>query len=142
MPTDTGETRTLGPRRLLIAAAIVLVVYGTALGIGTLLYTTGNIATGATANTCAGFKEEIARELGINEKDVPQSEIRQRTVDCLATHTLTAREAYRSEYLFWSVWPALISAAVFLAWPVWVRVLRNQDMADAARDAARLESGT
>ncbi|MBI5285552.1 MAG: hypothetical protein HY874_10705 [Chloroflexi bacterium] len=117
-------------KRIGMAVAIAAVIYGVALGAGSLLYATGAIATGATHNDCADFKREIARERGIDMADVPQGEVKARTEACLGSHELTAREAFRSEYLLWSAWPAAICAAIFLAWPVWVRILRNQELAE------------
>ena len=64
------------------------------------------------------------------------------TQKCLSTHTLSKGEAFRSEYLFWSGWPAVICALVFLAWPAWGRILHNQESADRAEDARRLGMGT
>lgn len=118
--------------RLLIAIAIAAGIYGIALGIGTTLYVTDAIGTGATHNDCANYREEIARERGIDETDVEQREIKERTQACLDDHELTAREAYRSEYLFWSIWPGIICAVVFLVWPVWAQALHNQEQAEAA----------
>lgn len=121
--------------RLLVALAIAAGIYGIALGVGSLLYVTDAIGTGATHNDCADFRRDIAHERGIDEEDVPQSEIKARTQECLVRHELTAREAFRSEYLFWSIWPGVICAAIVLAWPVWARTLHNQEQADAAEHA-------
>lgn len=118
--------------RLLIALAIAGGIYGIALGIGTTLYVTDAIGTGATHNDCADYRKEIADERGIDEEDVPQRDIKERTQTCLDEHELSAREAYRSEYLFWSIWPGVISALIFLVWPVWARTLHNQDQAETA----------
>ena len=126
-------------RRVLTAAIIAAVIYGVALGAGSLLYATGAIATGATHNDCANFAEALAPQYGGHKEDVPQSAIRAETERCLAEHTLTAGEAFRSEYLMWSAWPAAICAVVFLLWPHWVRVLRNQERADGA---AGVDAGT
>ena len=128
-------------KRVGIAAIIALAIYGVAVGAGTLLYATGTIATGATQNNCANFKEQIAAERGIDAADVPQSEIKARAQTCLAGHELTAREAYHSEYVLWSIWPAVICAVIFLAWPVWARALTRQEQAELAADAGRLEMG-
>jgi len=121
-------------RRIAIAVAIAAVIYGVALGAGTALYSTGVIATGATHNDCAGFRAQIARDRGIDEQDVPQSDVKAATAACLAGHTLTKREAFRSEYLLWSAWPAAICAAIFLAWPAWAGILERQEQ--AAREGA------
>ena len=128
-------------RRIIIAVAIAAVIYALALGAGSALYASGLIATGATHNDCADFKQEIARERGIDEQDVPQSEVKQRTQDCLDGHTLTKREAFRSEYLLWSIWPGVISAVIFLLWPRWERILHRQDAAELAGDAPNLQPG-
>jgi uncharacterized membrane protein len=110
-----------------------------AVGAGALLYKTGAIATGATHNDCD--RAVIARNLGKPQDDLTQQELKTETEKCLATHTLTEGHAFRSEYLFWSAWPAAICAAVFLAWPMWARILRNQEDAERAAEAARLEMG-
>lgn len=120
------------PRRLAIAVLIAGVIYGLAVGIGSGLYATGNIATGATHNTCSDYRTQIAEARGIDEEDVPQSEIKRLTEECLATHELTEEEAFRTEYLFWSIWPGVISALVFLVWPAWSRILFNQESHDEA----------
>jgi hypothetical protein len=122
--------------RVLIALGIAVVIYGVGVGVGSVLYATGTIATGATHNDCANYRKEIARERGISEHDVPQSEIRQRTADCLAGHELTEREAFRKEYLVWPLWPAIICAIVFLLWPVWARILHNQELAEGLAEPA------
>lgn len=142
--------KTFSLKRIGIAIAIAAGIYGVALGTGTLLYVTGAIGTGATHNTCSGFREEIADERGIDEEDVAQRDIERATEDCLNEpgHVLTEEEAYRSEYLFWSIWPGIICAVVFLVWPLWARILHNQEVAeegtagshDAA--AANVQSGT
>jgi hypothetical protein len=129
-------------KRIGIAVLLVAGIYALALGVGGALYATGAIATGATHNDCADFRHVIAVERGIDEHDVSQSEIGARTQECLDGHELTKGEAFRSEYLFWAAWPGVICAVIFLAWPAWARTLRNQDLADAVRDAANLESGT
>lgn len=117
-------------KRLLIAAAIVAGIYGAALGTGSILYATDRIGTGATHNDCDDFRKIIADEQGIDEEDVEQRDIKALAIECLESHELTAREAFRTEFLFWAAWPAVICAAVFLAWPMWARVLRNQEEAD------------
>lgn len=114
-------------KRIGIAVVIAAAIYGVAVGIGSLLYATGTIATGATHNDCANYRQEIAEETGIPEEDVPQEEIKSRTEACLATHELTEEEAFRSEYLFWSIWPGVICAIVFLFWPVWTTILLRQE---------------
>jgi hypothetical protein len=114
-------------KRIGIAVLIAAAIYGVALGIGSLLYASGTIATGATHNDCAEYRKEIAEERGIDEEDVPQEEIKNRTAACLETHELTEKEAFRSEYLFWSVWPGVICGIVFLFWPVWTRILIRQE---------------
>jgi len=118
--------------RLLVAVVIAAGIYGIALGIGTMLYVTDAIGTGATHNDCADFRKAIADERGIDEEDVEQREIKERTQTCLEEHELTAREAYRSEFLFWSIWPGVICAIIFLVWPAWARTLHHQDQAEAA----------
>lgn len=129
-------------KRIASAAAIALAIYGLAAGAGSLLYATGAIATGATHNNCPGFKQEIAKARGIAEKDVPRKEIKDATQACLDEHVLTKGHAFRSEYLFWSAWPAVLCAAIFLAWPVWARILHNQEQAELAEESSRLEIGT
>jgi hypothetical protein len=114
-------------KRIGTAIVIAAGIYALAVGAGSVLYATGNMPTGATHNDCSGYRKEIAEEQRIPEEDVPQSEIKSRTEACLATHELTEEEAFRTEYLFWSIWPGIICAAVFLIWPVWTRVLLNQE---------------
>jgi hypothetical protein len=116
-------------KRVLLAAAIAAVIYALALGVGSALYASGAIATGATHNDCAGFRAQIATERGIAEEDVPQADIGAATAACLEGHTLTKWEAFRSEYLLWSAWPAAVCAAVFLGWPVWAGALERQEAA-------------
>jgi hypothetical protein len=128
-------------KRIGIAALLVAGIYALALGLGSTLYATGAIATGATHNDCADFRHVIAVERGIDAHDVPQSEISARTQACLDGHALTKGEAFRSEYLFWAAWPGVICAIIFLAWPAWARALRNQDLSDAVREAGHLEPG-
>ena len=42
------------------------------------------IATGATHNDCGDLKRDIAdRDYGVDEEDVPQSEIKQEAIACL-----------------------------------------------------------
>jgi hypothetical protein len=125
---------------MVVALAIALGIYGVAAGAGSLLYATGAIATGATYNNCD--RGVIARTLGKAQDDLTQQELKSETAKCLEGHTLTKGDAFRSEYLFWSAWPAAICAMVFLAWPVWTRILRNQEDAERAAEASRLEMGT
>ena len=138
-------------KRFGIAAAIALVIYGLALGAGSLLYATGRIATGPTHNECGDLKPTIAkRDFGGEEKDVPQSVLKQETIDCLAGnglyegkgHELTEKEAFQTEYLFWSIWPGIICAVIFLLWPRWSQILINQEQAELAEDPPRLEPGS
>jgi hypothetical protein len=116
--------------RILIALAIAAGLYGVALGVGSTLYATGTIATGATHNDCDKFREKLAPQYGGDEHDVPQSAIKANAKECLAWHELTKDEAFRTEYLFWPLWPAAIGAIVFLLWPVWARFLHNQEAAE------------
>ena len=130
-------------KRILIALLIAGGIYGVAVGVGSLLYATGTIATGATHSECGELKQSIAdREYGGDEKRVTQGQLKQETIECLATHELTEREAFRTEYLFWAIWPGVICALIFLLWPKWTQVLENQEAAELAEEAARLESGT
>jgi hypothetical protein len=129
-------------RHLLIAVGIAAAIYGLAVGVGAMLYATGTIATGATNNNCDNFKQLIASERGISEEDVLQSEIAQRTQACLDQHTLTQAHAFRTEYLFAALWPAVISAAIFLVWPRWTRVLFRQEAAELAGSASHMEPGS
>jgi hypothetical protein len=117
-------------QRVLIALAIAGVIYGVALGIGSMLFATGAIATGATHNDCEDFRERLAPQYGGDEEDVPQSAIKQLAEECLAGHELTEEEAFREEYLFWPAWPAVICAVIFLLWPAWSRILHNQEVAE------------
>lgn len=126
-------------KRIVMALAIALGMYGVAVGAGSVLYATGTIATGATHNDCD--RGVIAKALGKSQDDLTQQELKTETTKCLDTHTLTKGHAFRSEYLFWSAWPAIICAMVFLAWPVWARILRNQEAAERAAEASHMEMG-
>ena len=128
-------------KRIAIALVIAAVLYGVGLGAGSLLYTTGVIATDATHNDCEDFKKTIAERRGIDKEDVPQSEINAEAEQCLATHVLTEREAFRTEYLIWSAWPAAICAVIFLLWPAWASVLRRQEEADPIHEPTRVDTG-
>ena len=123
-------------KRVGVALAIAAVLYGVGLGVGSLLYATGVIATGATHNDCEGFREQIAEERGIDEEDVEQRDIKALAEACLAGHGLTEEEAFREEYLLWSAWPAAICAVIFLVWPIWSRILHNQEEAEIAAGEA------
>lgn len=113
-----------------MAIGIAAALYGVGIGIGSLLFATGVIATGATHNDCENFREELAPLYGGDEEDVPQSAIKQLAEECLAGHELTEEEAFREEYVIWSAWPAAICALIFLAWPSWARILHNQERAE------------
>ena len=126
-------------KRIGVAVALALAIYGVALGVGSLLYATGTIATGATHNDCD--RALIARTLGKAQDDLTQQELKTETAKCLDQHTLTKGDAFRSEYLFWSAWPGVICAVIFLLWPIWTRILRNQEDAERAAEAARLDMG-
>ena len=117
-------------KRVAVALVIAAGIYGLALGIGSVLYATGAIGTGATHNDCADYKKQLADERGIDEEDVPQRDIERATEECLVEHELTEEEAYREEYLLWSAWPAVITAAIFLVWPSWAKILHRQEEAD------------
>lgn len=117
-------------QRLMVAVLIAAGIYGISVGVGSLLYATGTIATGATHNNCDDFRKDLAEEQGIDEEDVRQSDIKRLAETCLASHELTENEAYRTEYLIWAAWPAVICALIFLAWPFWARILHNQEVAD------------
>ena len=126
-------------KRIAVAAAIALGIYAIAVGAGTVLYATGAIATGATHNDCD--RAVIARSLGKAEDDLTPKELKTETQKCLDAHTLTKGEAFRTEYLFWSAWPALICAAIFLAWPAWARTLHNQEQTEPADEPGQLGMG-
>jgi hypothetical protein len=129
-------------KRIGVAVLIAVGIYGVALGVGSLLYATGAIATGATHNDCANFKEQLAPQYGGSEEDVPQSAVKALAEDCLAGHELTEREAFRTEYLMWAAWPAVVCAMIFLAWPAWSRAIGRQEAAELAEEASRLTMGT
>jgi hypothetical protein len=127
-------------KRVLLALAIAAGIYGAALGAGTLLYTTGVMPTGATHNNCPDFHHELAPQYGGDAQDVPQSAVKSAAEHCLSGHTLTEGEAYRTEYVFWSAWPAVLFAVIFLAWPVWAETLHNQDREDGRKEVKRVHS--
>jgi hypothetical protein len=120
-------TATFSLKRIAIAVVIAAAIYGIAVGIGSLLYATDAIATGATHNDCPDFRQEIADEMGIDEEDVEQSDIKVRAQECLAEHELTEEDAFREEYIIWPAWPAVICAIIFLLWPLWSRILINHE---------------
>jgi hypothetical protein len=129
-------------KRLLIALLIAGGIYGFAVRIGTILYLTETIPTGATHNDCGELKQEIAdRDYGGDESLVPQEQLKNETIACLDTHELTPEEAFKTEWLFWSIWPGVICGLVFLLWPTWTRILVNQEEGEAAEEAPRLEPG-
>lgn len=117
-------------------------IYASMLGLGTTLYATGVIGDGATHNDCVNFRQQIAAERGIAEEDVPQEQIKAATQACLDEHHLTKWHAFRTEYLAWAWWPAVVTGGISLLWPMWAAALHRQEMADAATDAPRLEPGT
>ncbi len=126
-------------KRIGLALAIALAIYGLAVGVGSLLYATGAISTGATHNDCD--RALIARTLGKADDDLTQQELKEGTQTCLDEHQLTKGHAFRTEYLFWSAWPAVICAVVFLAWPAWAQILRTQEDADRDAEASRQQMG-
>ncbi len=118
-------------RRMLIALAIAGVIYVAGLGAGSILYSTGTIATGAPHADCGDPRDIVAENNpGVDKADLPQSEIKAEAQRCLNLNVLTEEEAFREEYLFWPAWPAAICAVIFLMWPAWSRILHNQEMAD------------
>jgi hypothetical protein len=117
----------LSVKRVGIALLLAAGIYGAGLGAGVLLYATGAIATGATHNDCEDFREVLAPQYGGDEEDVPQSAIKTLAQECLASHELSEREAFRTEYLGWTAWPALVVAAIYLLWPSWARILDRQE---------------
>jgi hypothetical protein len=125
-------------KRIGIAFAIAVFIYGMAVGAGSLLYATGAIATGATHNDCENFADELAPQYGGNAEDVPQSAIKALAEECLAGHELTKEEAFKTEYLVWAAWPAVVCAMIYLAWPRWSRILHRQEQSEPAEAANRL----
>ena len=117
-------------QRVALAVTIAAVLYFVGLGIGSLLYATGAIATGATHNDCEEFKKILAPQYGGDEEDVPQSAIKALATECLAGHELTEEEAFREEYVVATAWPAAICAVIFLFWPAWAAILHRQELAD------------
>ncbi|MBF6600884.1 MAG: hypothetical protein IVW36_10290 [Dehalococcoidia bacterium] len=126
-------------KRLARAAALAVLIYAAALALGTTLYATGVIGNGATHNNCIGFQEKIAEAQGIPVEDVQQQQVKAATEDCLDARRLTKWQAFRSEYIVWAAWPAVVVAAIFLLWPAWSQVLHNQEQAEAR--ARMLEAG-
>lgn len=128
-------------KRLGIAVAISLAVYGSMFSVGAVLYATDNIATGATHNDCGDLKYEIAvRDYGGDEELVPQGQLKQESITCLESHELTPEEAFK-EYWLWSIWPALICGGAFFLWPVWAKILERQNAVDPAEEAQGLAPG-
>ena len=121
--------------RILIALVIAGGLYGIALGIGSALYATGAIATGATHADCGDHRENAEEQFPDVDEDDLQPYIKADAVKCLEANELTEREAFQDEYLFWPIWPAVICAVIFLAWPVWSRILHNQEASEAVAGA-------
>jgi hypothetical protein len=119
-------------KRLLIAVGIAVSIYAVGVGVGALLYATGTIGTGALHADCGDPRDVVGeRYPDVPDEDLPQEEIKAEAEACLAANELTEEEAFRQTYLFWSAWPAVICAVIFLAWPFWARILRNQEAAEA-----------
>ncbi len=118
--------------RIMIAIAIAVMLYGVSLGIGSVLYATGVIATGATHADCGRDPRDVVADNnpGIDRADLPQSEIKAEAQRCLTLNELTEDEAFRVEYLTWPIWPAAICAVIFLLWPVWSRILHDQEVSE------------
>ena len=117
--------------RVVIAVGIAAVLYGIALGVGSTLYATGVIASGATHANCGDPRDNVKDQYpGVDEEDLPQAAIKADAVKCLAANELTEEEAFREEYLTWPIWPAAICAVIFLLWPAWSRILHNQEVAE------------
>jgi hypothetical protein len=117
--------------RVLIAVAIAAVIYGVSLGIGSALYATGTIATGATHADCGDPRDIVHdRYPDVDEHDLPQREIKAEAQKCLDANELTEEHAFREEYLTWPAWPAAICGVIFLLWPWWSRILHNQEVAE------------
>jgi hypothetical protein len=114
-------------RRVFLALALAAGIYGAALGAGTVLYATGAMPTGATHNDCPDFHQALAPQYGGNAQDVPQPAVAAAAAHCLGEYALTKGAAYRSEYVLWPAWPAVVFALVFLAWPLWAETLHNQE---------------
>jgi hypothetical protein len=122
-------------KRLLTAVVVGLLIYAAMLALGTTLYATGAIGEGATHNDCVDFQQKIAKQQGIDQADVQQSQVKAATQTCLDTHSLTKWHAFRSEYLEWAAWPAVVVAGIFLLWPTWAAALHNQEIGE--REAGR-----
>lgn len=121
-------------KRLLIALAIAGAIYGVGVGVGSALWALDALPTGATHNDCSDFAKTIAEEQGINEEDVDQADIKALAEECLAGHERETSEVIH-DFITWSVWPAVICAAIFLIWPVWTKTLFNQQAAEGGEDA-------
>ena len=119
-------------RRILIAIGLFALIYGLGVGMGALLYATGDIGTGPLHTECEGYTEQIAEEQGIDEEDVEQDDIKELAIACHEAEkaAITEEEAFRKTYLFWPLWPAAIVAAISLLWPWWAGILRRQELAD------------
>jgi hypothetical protein len=127
-------------KRIAIAIAIAAGIYGLALAVGGIVYATDNVPTGPTHNECGDLLPVIAeREHDGDEEEVEQEELKQETLDCLAgeglyveegTHFRTEEDVVR-EYIFWSIWPGVIVAVIFLIWPIWTKILLNQEDEDS-----------
>ena len=129
-------------KRIGIAILIAVAIYAAMLAFGSALYATGVIGHGATHNDCVNFRADIAEERGIAEEDVPQAAVKAATEQCLSRHELTKWHAFRTEYLEWAAWPAVVVALIYLGWPLWAEALRRQELADPIADAPGLDLGS
>jgi hypothetical protein len=118
-------------RRLLIALGLFVAIYLAGFGMGAVLYATDLIGTGPLHTECEDYRAIIAEREGIDEEDVEQEQIKELAVACHEAEKaeITPEEAFRSEFLFWPLWPAAIVALASLLWPLWAGILRRQELA-------------
>ena len=121
-------------KRLAIAIAIAAAIYGVGVSIGGILWAADALPRGATHNDCENFKKTIAEEKKIDEEDVKQSEIKALAEECLRGHERDKGHVIH-DFVTWSVWPAVICALIFLAWPAWARALHNQEVAEGGHSS-------
>jgi hypothetical protein len=118
--------------RLAVAAGAFIAIYAASMALGGVLYATGWIGDGPLHTECEGFRQTIADELGVKEKDVEQSQIKERAIACHEGEraTVSKEDAFRDEFRFFPLWPSAVVALMIVFWPWWAAMLHRQELAD------------
>jgi hypothetical protein len=118
--------------RLAIAVGAFVTIYAAGMALGGVLYATGWIGDGPLHTDCEGFRQQIADETGVAEKDVEQSQIKARALECHNAEraTVSKEDAFRDEFRFFPLWPAGVVALIVVLWPWWAAMLHRQEVAD------------